>query len=129
MKLKCVRCCKLRLSQQPGQDRLLRQELASCAAGWDRPASSLRLQGPFIRLSLATNITACNLPRPIPRIHVNLISLKKYYSHSPWAARFGNKAISKQPPNPTRQVPPNSLREEIHTLQEGARKINQPCSE
>lgn len=69
-------------SDCPSSQELLRQQLASRAAGWDRPASSLRLQGPFIRLSLATNITVCNLSPPIPRIHVNLISLK-YYSHSP----------------------------------------------
>lgn len=43
-------------------------------------------------------------PSPIPRIHDNLNSLK-YYSHSPWTARYKNKDISKQPPNPTGQVP------------------------
>lgn len=91
-------------SDCPSSQELLRQQLASRAAGWDRPASSLRLQGSFIHLSLAANITVCNLSYPIPRIHANLISLKYYY-YSPWAARSRNKAISKQPPNPTGQVP------------------------
>lgn len=34
-------------SDCPSNQELLRRQLASRAAGWDRPASSLRLQGPF----------------------------------------------------------------------------------
>lgn len=91
-------------SNCPSSQGQLRQQLASRAAGWDRPASSLRLPGSFIHLSLPANNTLCNLSYPIPWIHANLISLKYYY-YSPWAARSRNKAISKQPPKPTGQVP------------------------
>lgn len=109
-------------SDCPSSQELLRQQLALRAAGWDRPASSLRLQGSFIHLSLAANITVCNLSYPIPRIHANLISLKYYY-YSPWAARSRNKAISKQPPNPTGQVPQILQGKKIHTLRRC--KLNQ----
>lgn len=95
------RSCKPWLSQQPGAV----ETAAFLACRWLGQTCQLaEVTGSFHpSFSGYRYYSVSFIPFQFYGFHVNLNSLK-YYSHSPWAARYKNKDVSKQPPNPTGQV-------------------------